>query len=127
MTTKQIDYIKNTPVLETERLILRPLTAEDAETAFVWCSDERVNKFMPYNLYTDVSECVYWITEIIPQDEVDYNWGIVLKENNLLIGSCSIGKNELEPNAWGFGHTTREANPSSSKSYISRTLQHFFA
>ena len=107
MTEKQFNLHKNTPVLETERLILRPMTAEDAEAAFVWCSDERVNKFMPYNLYTDVSECVYWITEIIPQDEVDYNWGIVLKENNLLIGSCSIGKNELELDAWGFGYNIR--------------------
>ena len=32
----QNEYIKNTPVLETERLILRPITADDANAAFVW-------------------------------------------------------------------------------------------
>ena len=48
---KQIKYIKTTPVLETERLILRPITPKDADTAFVWLSDEKVNRFMPYNLY----------------------------------------------------------------------------
>ncbi len=30
---KQFDIYKNTPVLETERLILRPMTVEDAEAA----------------------------------------------------------------------------------------------
>ncbi len=104
---KQLEYYKKTPVLETERLILRPITPDDAESVFVWCSDKRVNKFMPYNLYKSIDEAFEWITEIIPQDEVDYNWGIVLKENNLLIGSCSIGKNELELDAWGFGYNIR--------------------
>lgn len=41
------------PFLETERLILRPLTVEDASAAFVWLSDERVAKFMPYQTYTE--------------------------------------------------------------------------
>ena len=48
---KQIKYIKTTPVLETERLILRPITPKDADAAIVWLSDEKVNKFMPYKLY----------------------------------------------------------------------------
>ncbi len=106
MNTEQFDFYRNTPVLETARLILRPMTAEDAEAAFVWCSDERVNKFMPYNLYTRVEEAVQWITQIIPQDE-NFNWGIVLKENNLLIGSCDIGPKSDEPDAWGFGYNIR--------------------
>ena len=40
MNQKQQEYIKNTPVLETERLILRPITPKDTEAAFVWLSDE---------------------------------------------------------------------------------------
>ena len=50
MNLKQKEYIKNTPVIETERLLLRPITPDDADAAFVWLSDEKVNKFMPYNL-----------------------------------------------------------------------------
>lgn len=34
------------PVLETERLILRPPTLDEAEACFSWNSDERVTKFM---------------------------------------------------------------------------------
>ncbi len=104
---KQLEYYKNTPVLETERLILRPLTPEDAEAAFVWCSDERVNKFMPYNLNKSIDETLFWINEIVPYDEGNYNWGIVLKESNLLIGSCDIGPDKVEHTGWGFGYNIR--------------------
>lgn len=103
---KQIKYIKHTPVLETERLILRPITPDDADEAFVWLSDEKVNKFMPYNLYTNTDEVLHWINIILPNDN-NFHWGFVLKENNLLIGSGSIGPAKNDPNAWGFGYNIR--------------------
>lgn len=37
--------------IETERLVLRPLTINDAKDVFEWASDPVVNRFMPYNLY----------------------------------------------------------------------------
>ena len=37
-------------VIETDRLILRPLSLGDAEAEFVWLSDPVVNRYMPYNL-----------------------------------------------------------------------------
>lgn len=104
--TNQELYYERTPVLETERLILRPITPEDAETAFVWLSDERVNRFMPYNLYKNIDEVLNWINVILPKDE-NYHWGIVLKERNLLIGSCSIGPHKSNPDEWGFGYNIR--------------------
>lgn len=93
-------------MLETERLLLRPLTPEDAEAAFIWLSDERVNRFMPYNLYKDIDEVLYWINVLVPKSE-DYHWGFVLKENNLLIGSGSIGSKKNAPGVWGFGYNIR--------------------
>ena len=32
------------PILETERLVLRPLIVDDAEAVFEWTSDPRVAK-----------------------------------------------------------------------------------
>ena len=96
----QKEYIKNTPVLETERLILRPIIPEDAEAAFVWLSDEKVNKFMPYNLYKSTYEVLHWINVILPVDS-NFHWGVVLKENNLLIGSGNIGPHKGNPDEWG--------------------------
>jgi len=42
--------------IETERLILRPLTTEDADDVFEWVGDPIVNRFMPYNLYANVEQ-----------------------------------------------------------------------
>ena len=36
--------------IETERLILRTLTVDDAEAVFKWASDPDVNKFLSYPL-----------------------------------------------------------------------------
>ena len=36
-------------VIETERLILRPLNIDDADAVFQWVSDERVARYMIYN------------------------------------------------------------------------------
>ena len=104
--TNQKLYYERTPVLETERLILGPLTPEDAETAFLWHSDPKVNKFMSYPLYTAISQTVHWINDIVPTDE-DFHWGIVLKEGNSLIGSISIGPAGNDDGVWGFGYNIR--------------------
>ena len=44
------------PLLESERLILRPLTIDDLEAAFKWTGDPRVNKYMIYPLYKNVED-----------------------------------------------------------------------
>ena len=41
------------PVLETERLILRPITIDDAKAVYQWTSDERVTRYMSYPTHTD--------------------------------------------------------------------------
>ena len=49
------------PILETERLILRPITLDDAAACFSWNSDERVAKYMSYPTLTDISQTIEWI------------------------------------------------------------------
>ena len=49
------------PILETERLILRPITLDDAAACFSWNSDERVAKYMSYPTLTDISQTIDWI------------------------------------------------------------------
>ncbi len=44
------------PIIETNRLILRPLTLDDAEACYSWNSDDRVTKYMSYSTYTDISQ-----------------------------------------------------------------------
>ena len=90
---------KGTVVIETERLILRPFTMEDAEPMFRnWASDDEVTKYMTWPTHESVE-----ITRMVLADwtghysEKDfYNWAIVLKDNGPEpIGSIgSAGVNE---------------------------------
>ena len=87
------DLQMKTPILETERLILRPLCADDAEDVFQnWTSDADVARFMRWEVHKSVVETRQWLLSdeaLIDSDEV-YNWGFVLKLTGELIGSGGL-------------------------------------
>lgn len=111
-----------TPTLETERLLLRPLTVEDACSAFEnWTSDEDVARFMRWERHRDVSETWAWleVEELLVESDEVYSWGMVEKETGELIGSAGLVWNEeeglFEPGynvmkaRWGRGYATEAA------------------
>lgn len=111
-----------TPVIETERLILRPLKIEDAEAIFEsWGSDPEVARFMRWNLHKNIEETKEWLVseEAAEMGDTVFNWGFVLKENKRLIGCggliysqkhqmYEIGYN-LARDCWGKGFATEAA------------------
>lgn len=94
------------PVIETERLILRPLTVADAKAVLSWASDERVSRFISYPGYNDINIAAEWLRSTLC-DETEWNWGFVLKENGQLIGSGSIGEDNYMQGYWGIGYNIR--------------------
>lgn len=95
----------NVPVLETERLILRPLTVADAADEFEWLSDPRVTKFMPYNTYTRIEDVESWLRSVEAEEE-EYHFGFVRKSDGKLIGAGSIGP-DADGTLWTFGYNMR--------------------
>ena len=85
---------KGTVTIETERLILRRFTMEDAEAMFRrWASDDEVTKHLtwPTHSSVEISKMVLtdW-TSHYPEPDF-YNWAIVLKENGPEpIGNISV-------------------------------------
>ena len=47
---------ENTPTIETERLVLRKFTENDANALFEILSDEDVNNFLPWFPLKDINE-----------------------------------------------------------------------
>ena len=84
---------KGTVFLETDRLILRRFTREDAQAMFDhWASDSEVTKYLtwPTHENIDISAVVIqdWIAHY---DEPNfYLWAIELKERKAPIGSISV-------------------------------------
>ncbi|MBO4815926.1 MAG: GNAT family N-acetyltransferase [Clostridia bacterium] len=111
---------KGTINLETERLILRKLQIEDANEAFKnWCSDDEVSKYMTWSTHPTVKDTEEWLKEVekVYVDNINYEWGIVLKETNELIGSIGAylkeefaGRYEIgyaiSKKYWRNGYTT---------------------
>jgi len=91
--------------LKTERLILRELVENDAEEMFKnWASDDEVSKYVRWSTHKDVEETKEYIRceQERCKNEGCYNWGIVLKENNELIGA--IGAFPSEDNRLEIGY-----------------------
>ena len=91
------------PILETERLILKPLSVDDAEAVFEWASDPRVAKFMSYPQHTDIMQTIDGLKSL-EDDETEWTWAFVLKEENKVIGSGGIGPNAEMQGYWGIGY-----------------------
>ena len=108
-----------TPVIGTERLILRPLEVEDAEEVYEnWKSDPEVSKYMLWTIHDSVEDTISWLEQEVERNENSnwFNWGIVLKETGELIGSCGLyyydhismyvlGYN-LMVKYWNYGYAT---------------------
>jgi ribosomal-protein-alanine N-acetyltransferase len=110
--------------IETSRLILRPLTVADAETAYYgWTGDPESNEYVSWLPHCSLEDTLQWLkdvdwnrseTEDMPRD--NYIWGFVLKETGVLFGSggliweerCQlyqIGYN-INRSHWNNGYTT---------------------
>ncbi|MCL2147788.1 MAG: GNAT family N-acetyltransferase [Methanomassiliicoccaceae archaeon] len=112
-------------IIRTERLILRPLTPADAETAYRgWTGDADVAKYVSWLPHRSIADTEEWLREIQwEQEDADnisprdnYIWGFVLKETGELFGSggliwddgrqlYQVGYNIMKSH-WNKGYTT---------------------
>lgn len=93
-------------IIETERLVLRPLTVADAEAMYEWVSDERVARYMAYPTYTDIGPLKAYLASVEKEPE-PYVFGFVRKEDGKLIGSGDVSPDEMGDGWWGFGYNLR--------------------
>jgi ribosomal-protein-alanine N-acetyltransferase len=71
------------PELTTDRLLLRQMTMDDAETIFRLRSNEQVMKYIPRPRTKSLEEAENWLRVIIETIEKNeaINWAVCLKEN----------------------------------------------
>ncbi|SDN71687.1 GNAT family N-acetyltransferase [Bacillus sp. OK048] len=104
------------PVIETERLVLRKVTKEDANSILNYLSDVEVMKYYglePFKSINDALDEISWY-QLIQNNKTGIRWGITLKEQEVVIGSCGFHNNvsqhfrteigfELSKEQWGKG------------------------
>jgi [ribosomal protein S5]-alanine N-acetyltransferase len=80
------------PVLETKRLVLRKVTKEDANSILNYLSDEEVMKYYGLEPFTSINDALDEISwyQSIQNNKTGIRWGITLKEQGVVIGSCGF-------------------------------------
>lgn len=82
-----------TQTIETDRLILRRFTIDDAEDMYNnWASDPEVTKFLTWPTHSSVDVSRYVLNDWVSHyEEGDFfNWAMELKENGQVIGNISV-------------------------------------
>lgn len=85
---------ENTPLIETDRLILRKFTEADIADVLLIYGDETVNEFLPWFSLRSMKEArEYLARSILPDytEEIAYRYAIALKQDNRPIGYVGIG------------------------------------
>lgn len=95
-----------TPILETNRLVLRPFKEDDVADVFeCWESDPDVARYMFWTSHNDIEKTREWIAFELGQIEKQdwYRFAIVLKDTNTLIGTALVYYEE-EVECWEIGY-----------------------
>lgn len=95
----------NTPMLETERLILRKFTENDLEALFLILKDEEVNRFLPWFPMKNLEETGEFYEERYAAQYAKpqgYAYAICLKEDDIPIGYIKVDMEEHHDFGYGL-------------------------
>lgn len=74
-------------ILETQRLILRPWTQNDAENLYKYAKDDRIGPNAGWPVHTSVENSLEIIKNVLSADET---YAVCLKSDNKAIGSIGL-------------------------------------
>jgi len=114
-------------VLETDRLIIRPVRLEDDTALHAIVSQDKVMHFLPEGVMSlgEVRDIIRWLLkcydENTPQNIKKWTLAVVLKESSEIIGWCGLGPLDYDPaetelfyglsrDFWGRGIATEAAH-----------------
>jgi len=105
------------PIIETERLVLRPPRMDDAEAVFTsYATDEEVTRYLQWRPHTSIAETVEFLrrTVAFPEGGSESTWAITLRGDERLRGMIALRSHGHKADAgyvlarplWGNGYTT---------------------
>lgn len=117
LTSDASDIFKNLPVIETPRMLLRPLTMQDADDIFAYSKNPAISRYVLWDSPKTIEETRCFLRSVlanyaagIPED-----WAIVLKETGRCIGTCGFFD-------WYIKHAKAEIHYALSLEYSGRGL-----
>ncbi|MEG4004568.1 GNAT family protein [Microcoleus sp. Pol11C1] len=107
-----LDILADLPTIETERLLLRKITLNDASDMFEYACNPEVSKYTMWSTHTSIEDTKYFlksITKMYKRREL-VDWGIVHKADKKFIGTCGFVE-------WSMTHSRAEIGYALSRNY----------
>ncbi|MBW3584991.1 MAG: GNAT family N-acetyltransferase [Cyanobacteria bacterium 0813] len=107
-----IDILAHLPSIETERLLLRKITLNDASDMFEYASNPEVSQYTMWSTHTSIEDTKYFLqslTKMYKRREL-VDWGIVHKAEKKFIGTCGFVE-------WSMTHSRAEIGYALSRRY----------
>lgn len=117
------EFYSNLPRLETERLVIRKLTLEDAKDYYAFASDPEVVKYLRWGPHPSPEATEEYLRGVLSQyaEGKDSPWGIELKSEGKIIGSIHLMRLDFSHSKsqvgyvlsrpyWGSGYMTETLN-----------------
>jgi [ribosomal protein S5]-alanine N-acetyltransferase len=116
-STKIGEVLKDLPTLETDRLILRKMTPDDAEAVFAYASDPEVSRYVLWETHRSIEDSRTFLDLATSKYESggEPDWGIVYKGDHHFVGTCGIV-------SWEPYHARAELGYALSRDYWGRGL-----
>ena len=99
------------PTLETDRLLLRKITLDDAQAIFAYASDPQVPVYMPWEPHQSIAETYEYLAHVLERYQRGWPgpWGLVHKHDARLIGTCAYGSWERAHRRAEIGYVLHRA------------------
>ena len=107
-----LDILAHLPTIETERLLLRKITLNDASDMFEYASNPEVSEYTMWSTHTSIEDTKYFLqslTKMYKRREL-VDWGIVHKAEKKFIGTCGFVE-------WSMTHSRAEIGYALSRRY----------
>ena len=107
-------YFRHVPTFETENLILRKIKVSDYTDMFEYSSLDSVTEYLTWNSHRNEEYTKRYLKLVQDQyyDGEFYDWAVVLKNENKMIGTCGFTSFDIENNAGEVGYVI---NPNYAK------------
>ncbi|HIZ16796.1 MAG TPA: GNAT family N-acetyltransferase [Firmicutes bacterium] len=96
---------KNTPKLETERLILRKFTKYDANAMYDILKDDEANTFLPWFPAKNIHEAKIHLKEKYLDkyaNDIGFHYAVCIKESNMPVGYINISDDDSHDLGYGL-------------------------
>ena len=87
-----LDFYRNLPRLETERLVLRKAERRDALSIFAFASDSETTRYLRWGPHKDLNQTVDYLEGMLADSAAgrDGSWVLTLKQTQAVIGQIHL-------------------------------------